>query len=332
MTRSTGFWLGFLTVVGISSSVARAEDKVIRLGMIGLDTSHVTEFTKYLNNPKNNTGCKVIAAFPGGSPDLPVSADRVQNFTEVLRRDHGVEIVDSIEALCAKVDGVLLESVDGRPHLEQIRPVLAARKPVFIDKPAAASLTDVIAIYQLARETGVPCWSSSDCRFSPDVISIKKGKAGDVIGCLAYGPCSNIQHHPELFWYGVHTAETLFAVMGTGCVSVTRTATADTDVIVGSWKDGRIGIFRGARKGNGDGGFVVFGSKETFKGNWGEYDGLLAEMARFFKTGKAPVSPEETIEIFAFMTAANLSKENGGSPVTIESVIQKAKAELKSRE
>ena len=94
--------------------------------MIGLDTSHVIAFTSYLNNPKNETGCRVVAAFPGGSPDFPASANRVDGFTQQLREKHGVEMVDSIEDLCNKVDGILLESVDGRPHLEQARIVINA--------------------------------------------------------------------------------------------------------------------------------------------------------------------------------------------------------------
>ena len=114
----------FLAIAVVSSpGVGRAdeEEKVIRLGMIGLDTSHVIAFTSYLNNPKNKTGCRVVAGYPGGSPDFPASANRVDKFTEQLREKYGLEIVDSIEELCKKVDGILLESVDGRPHLKQAK-------------------------------------------------------------------------------------------------------------------------------------------------------------------------------------------------------------------
>lgn len=320
-------WAMIVLATCVAGDASGAEPQaVIRLGMIGLDTSHVVEFTKYLNNPDNNTGCRVVAAYPGGSPDMPVSANRVKGFTDQLRQDHGVEIVDSIEELCRRVDGILLESVDGRPHLEQVKPVLAAKKPVFIDKPAAASLEDVIEIFRLAKEAGVPCWSSSDCRYSPAVIEVNKGKVGDVIGCLAYGPCSSAPYHPDLYWYGVHTAETLFAIMGPGCVSVTRAASPDTDVVVGNWSDGRVGIFRGTRKGKGDGGFLVFGSKEIYQGAWGDYDGLLEEMVQFFKSGEPPVPAEETIEIFAFMSAADASKDRGGVPVRLEEVIERARS------
>ncbi|MHC4309821.1 MAG: Gfo/Idh/MocA family protein, partial [Planctomycetota bacterium] len=173
----------------------QAEAKVFRLGMIGLDTSHVIAFTKLINDPARNFGCKVVVGFPGGSPDIPSSANRVDKFTKQLQDEFGVEIVDSIEELCRKVDGVLLESVDGRPHLEQAREVIAAKKPIFIDKPMAGSLADVIEIFRLARENNVPCWSSSSLRFSPGIISMRKSnEVGVVLGCAAFSPCSLEEH------------------------------------------------------------------------------------------------------------------------------------------
>jgi len=149
---------------------AKAEEKVFRIGMIGLDTSHVIAFTRLINNPAKNYGCKVVVGYPGGSQDIESSYTRLEKFTNQLRDELGVEIVGTIEELCQKVDGVLLESVDGRPHLEQVRPVIAARKPVFIDKPMAGNLADVIEIFRLAKENNVPCWSSSVRAVSKSII------------------------------------------------------------------------------------------------------------------------------------------------------------------
>ena len=172
-----------LCAVVFAPHVALSQNKPFRLGIIGLDTSHVIAFTKEINNPENNYGCKVVAGYRGGSPDIASSADRIDGFTQKLRDDYGLEIVDTIEELCTKVDGILLESVDGRPHLEQIKPVLAAGKPVFVDKPMAGNLGDVIEIFRLAKEAGVPCWSSSSLRFSPGISSMRNNEEiGDVIG------------------------------------------------------------------------------------------------------------------------------------------------------
>jgi len=324
---------GCLLAVG-----ARADEpKVLRAGIIGLDTSHVTAFTQVLNNPAvkgDLAGIRIVAAFPGGSPDLPASRDRVAGFTKTLKDKYKVEIVDSIEALLPKVDVVLLESVDGRPHLEQVKPVLKAGKPVFIDKPVAGSLADAIQIFDLARENKVPCFSSSSLRFDPTVMGVSKDpKVGEVLGCFTYGPCELQKPQlPDLFWYGVHGIEALFTVMGPGCESVTRVHTEDTDLVTGVWKDGRVGTYRGLRvdkKGFNGFGLVAFGRKGVVSEKVGAgYEPLLLEMARFFRTGKPPVTAEETIELFAFMEAADESKRRGGTPVKIADVIAKAREEI----
>jgi hypothetical protein len=316
--------------------IARAQDdpqKPLRAGIIGLDTSHVTAFTILLNREKNTgdlAGVRVVAAYPGGSSDLPDSINRVEGFTKTLREKYKVEIVDSIDELLKKVDVVLLESVDGRPHLKQLIPVLKAGKLCFIDKPVAGSLADVLEIYRLAKKYKVPVFSSSSLRFSPGILKMRNDpKVGDVLGCMAYGPCPIEKHHPDLFWYGIHGVETLFTIMGPGCKSVVRTNTKGADVVTGTWKDGRIGTFRGIRKGQSGYGALVFGSKGIApSGGYGGYEPLVVEICKFFKTGKPPVSAEETIEIFAFMEAADESKRQGGIPVTLESVIGKAKGNV----
>jgi predicted dehydrogenase len=309
------------------------EKSPLKAGIIGLDTSHVTAFTSLLNGPRAQgelAGVRVVAAYPGGSPDLPESRNRVEGFTKELREKYKVEIVDSIDELLKKVDVVLLESVDGRPHLEQVKPVFKARKPVFIDKPVAGSLADAIQIFELARESGTPCFSSSSLRFSPGILGMRNNpKVGDVLGCDAYGPCPLEPHHPDLFWYGIHGVETLFTIMGPGCQSVTRTHTKGADLVTGLWKDGRIGTFRGIRSGKSDYGAQVFGTKGIApSGGYGGYQPLVVEICKFFKTGQPPVSAGETLEIFAFMEAADESKRQSGAPVTLESVMTKARKQI----
>jgi hypothetical protein len=222
---------------------------------------------------------------------------------------------------------VLLESVDGRPHLEQVKPVFKAKKPVFIDKPVAGSLADAVEIYRLAKESGTPCFSSSSLRFAPGIRAARTdAKFGGVLGCDAYGPCHVEPHHPDLFWYGIHGVETLFTIMGPGCESVTRVETDNTEFVTGKWKDGRVGTFRGIRKGKSDYGAMVFGAKMLGPaGGFGGYEPLLVEICKFFDSGKAPVTAEETLEIYAFMEAADESKRQGGKPVALASVLERAR-------
>ncbi len=305
-----------------TAAPAAERGKPIRVGLIGLDTSHVIAFTQIINAPKNTgdlADLQVVAGYPGGSPDLPDSWNRVKGYTEDLRKK-GVEIVPSIDELLKKVDAVMIESVDGRPHLAQARPVIAARKPLFIDKPMAASLADVIEIFRLAKQSNVPCFSASSLRWGAGCQDARSGKTfGEVRKCTAWSPMSIEPHHPDLFWYGVHGVETLFTIMGPGCKTVTRVG---RDKVVGVWAGGREGTFE-ARK---DYGAEVVGAKSSgTAGKYESYKPLVVEVAKFFKTGKPPVAAEETIEIFAFMEGADESKRQGGAPVSIESVLQKAR-------
>lgn len=322
------FVLFILTAITVS-----AEETVFRIGMIGLDTSHVINFTKIINDPARHTGCRVIAGYPGGSSDVESSYSRIEGYTAQLRDDYGVTIVDNIEELCGLVDGVMLESVDGRPHLEQARPVIEAGLPLFIDKPMAGSLADVIAIFDLAREHGVPCWCSSSLRFNPGIADmLSDPDVGEILGCVAFSPAHLEEHHPDLYWYGIHGVETLFTLMGTGCESVSRAHTDGTDIVTGVWRDGRIGTFRGIRDGKKDYGALVFGAKSIKRsGGYTGSEGLADRIVAFFLKGTVPVAERETIEIYAFMSAADLSKERNGAMVTLKEVIDKAKMEAPTR-
>jgi len=323
--KSSGTAAACIAAAPILTSAASgaAQGADLRIGMIGLDTSHVVAFTELINKPDSGYGAKVVAAFPGGSPDIPSSWDRVEGYTSQLRDKFGVRMVDTIEELCGAVDAILLESVDGRPHLEQAKPVIAAGKSLFIDKPMAGSLKDVVEIFRLAREKNVLCWSSSSLRYTDGIKKIKSEDAlGAILGCDAFSPCSLEEHHPDLFWYGIHGVEMLFALMGRGCKTVRRTHTKDTDFVVGLWDDGRIGTFRGLRAGKHDYGAYAFGEKgHTSAGGYTGYKPLVDEFIRSFKTGTAPVAPEETIELFAFMAAADISKYEGGSEVYLKKLI-----------
>jgi len=99
-------------------------------------------------------------------------------------------------------------------------------------------------------------------------------------------------------------------------------------LVVGLWNDGRIGTYRGIREADAPYGALVYGSKGIERsGPYAGYGPLVEEIVKFFKTGRVPVPPEETIEIYAFMTAADESKAQGGIPVSVEEVIGKSKPE-----
>lgn len=322
-------------LLGVCSiAAAQSNDEPLRIGVIGLDTSHSIAFTEIINNPEN-TGvfdkAEVVAAYPKGSRTIESSTRRIPEYTAKIKK-MGIEVVDSIPEMLPKVDAVLLETNDGRRHLEQVLPVLKASTPVFIDKPLAASLVDAVAIFEAADQFDVPLFSSSPLRFEPLAQKIRNDSIGRVVGADAYSPAALEKSHSDLFWYGIHGVETLYTMMGPGCVTVQREHTAGTDVVVGRWAEGRIGTFRGIREGSGGYGGTAFGTEGTASfGSFHGYRPLVEEIVTFFRTGEPPVSREETLELYAFMEAADESKRLDGRPVTIESVLSRARAEARRR-
>jgi hypothetical protein len=271
--------------------------------------------------------CRVVAAYPYGSRDIESSASRIPQFTAKVK-EMGLEVVDSIADLLSKVDCVLLETNDGRLHLDQALEVFQAGKPVFIDKPTGSNLAEVVAIFRAAQHYRVGMFSSSSLRFSEGAQAIRNGKVGRVLGCDTYSPCSLEKTHVDLFWYGIHGVESLYTCMGRGCESVSHTSTKDFELAVGRWSDGRIGTFRGIRTGKRGYGGTAFGEAGIEQiGAYGGYKPLVVQIAKFFRTSESPIDPAETIELYAFMQAASASKAKGGAPVSIADVMQKAEKE-----
>lgn len=309
----------FLLIACAALGALSAAD--IRVGIIGTDTSHVPAFTAMLNDSKNANfipGARVVAAYKGGSKDLKDSHTRVDKFAAEIETKYGVEIVPDIKTLLSKVDAVLLESVDGRVHLEQAKPVLEAGKLLFIDKPLSSTLEGAREIASIAKAKNAKWFSSSSLRYAPFVEEMKQQPG--MTGALVWGPGpEEATHALDLSWYGVHAVEILYALMGPGCAEVSRTSTAGSEIVTGKWKDGRTGVVK-TLKPYGEFGAVAFYEKAVKqspeKGRY-SYVPLVQQIVKFFQTGNVPVPNDETLEMFAFMDAAQRSKEAGGKPVAL---------------
>ncbi len=316
----TSFSIFLLSVLALPLAAAD-----MRIGIIGTDTSHVVAFTRVLNDPANPDhipGFHVVAAVKGGSMDIPSSKSRIEEYSGELRDKWNVEILTEVSGLGGKVDAILLENVDGRTHLALAKQAFALHKPMFIDKPLASTLEDARQIEKLAKEAKVAWFSASSLRFGELVAS---AKLPDTVGVTVWGPGPVEEHHElDLSWYGIHPVEMLYALMGPGCETVTRTTggtdAAGTDVINCRWKDGRVGSVRVLRP-NGGYGAVSFGPKEVKQGRTDvapfSYVLLLKQITKFFETGVVPVSNAETMETIAFMDAAQRSKQAGGQPMKL---------------
>jgi predicted dehydrogenase len=295
---------------------------MIRLGILDFDTSHAVEFTRRLNHtdgtPKEQLvdGAKVVIGCPGESK---LSPERVEGFTAQMKK-FGVPLVEKPADMVGKVDGMLIEAVDGTVHLERAKPFLEAGIPCFVDKPFACSVADARKILDLSAKHKAAVFSSSSLRYAPDVVEYAADpKRGKLLGCMVYGPASLSpvpDRNPGLFYYGIHPVEVLYTLMGPGCERVTTTHEKGVDVVTGRWKDGRVATVRGTREGPGAYGFTGFaekGVKAVTVATTFIYRELLKQVVEFFKSGKPPVDPATTLEIVAFLEAANRSGANHGA-------------------
>jgi hypothetical protein len=317
-TKSLSFRIGcfFFAAIVSAHSVRGAE---VRLGIIGTDTSHVVEFTRLLNDPSapgHVAGARIVAAFEASSPDIPSSRDRAKGFSTTLREKWHISFVETIGQLCPMVDGILLESSDGRTHLSQFRQAAACGKPVFIDKPLASTLADARKIARLAQSKQVPWFSTSAMRFT----SVQSLRSPNLTGAFVWGPGPlEPHHHLELSWYAIHPIEMLFTLMGTDVEQVTRTYTPGGDEITGIWKGGRIGTVRTIRPYGSYGAITFLPNRKTAMVTdiSVSYVPLLQQIVKFMQTGIPPISNQETLRIYSFLDAAQRSRERGGTPVRI---------------
>lgn len=320
--------------IGVSASVSPSfgrhvsgDKKELRLGIIGLDTSHSPAFAKYINDPGQASmeGVRITAAYPYGSSKIESSASRIPEYTEQVKA-LGVTIVDSISSLIDQVDAILLETNDGTLHLEQATEVIEAGKPLFIDKPVAAHLKDVISIYKLAKQSHVPLFSTSSLRYLKKAQEVRNDNViGEVTGAQTFSPEHLEPSHSDLYWYGIHGVEILYTLMRTGCQSVKRVTTDKADLVIGRWAEDRLGTFRGDLEGRQYYGGTAFGTKGALDvGSYEGYGPMLEKIIEFFRTGNSPVPDAETLELYTFMEAADVSKRRNGEWVDLEEVFAEA--------
>ncbi len=314
------------------SNVLMAKDP-IKIGIIGLDTSHSTAFTQLLNSDEDNPYVRdfeIVAAYPYGSKTIESSYKRIPGYIEEVKK-YGVTITNSIAEMLDMVDCVLLETNDGRLHIEQAVEVFKSGKLCYVDKPAGATLGQTIALYKLAEHYGIPIFSSSALRFSPENVKLRNGEYGKILGADCYSPHHPEPTHPDFGFYGIHGVETLYTLMGVGCEKVSRIHSDYGDIVSGVWKDGRLGTFRAVSKGpNIYGGTAITETGTIQAGGYAGYMVLLEQVLNYFKTGVVPIDPKETIELFAFMKASNMSLERGGQEVTLKEAYKAAEMEADS--
>jgi hypothetical protein len=295
----------------------------IKLGMLDFDTSHVVEFAKRLNHQGISAdqwvdGARIVIACPGESIIMP---ERIPGYKREIEQI-GIPLVARPEEMIGKVDGMLIESQEGGVHWDRARPFLAAGIPCYVDKPFTCGIDDARRLRDLAAEKKLPIFSSSSLRYAPELVQfVADPRHGKILGALAYGPAHLHDRNPGLFHYGIHAVEILYTLMGPGCERVTCIHEDKVDVVTGHWKDGRVATVRGIREGKSDYGCLVFteqGVREVPIGTRYIYRELLKNIVEMFRTRKAPLDINVTVEIVGFIAAALRSGNNHGAGERVE--------------
>lgn len=238
----------------------QTSSKTVRLGLIGLDTSHASAFTKILHDPfdpQHIPGAKVVAAYAGGSPDMEISRSRVGGFTSELRDKYGVPIFDTPEKVADACDLVFILSSDGRTHPSLFQTVAGRGKPVFMDKPFAISAADAQQIFAQAAATDTRVFSSSGFRYADALVKALeeiRANGEKILSCRVRYWMQIQETQGRYFWYGIHASEMLLAIMGKGVQAVETTSQGEQDTITIWHQDGRTASLVGAKN---DGTFHV---------------------------------------------------------------------------
>lgn len=284
----------------------------MKLGLIGLDTSHVVRFAEVLNDPSHPyhiEGAQIVVGYPGGSSDLLASYSRVDQFTNQLQEEFNVEIVNSPEEVAEASDALLITSVDGRIHQQQFSAIASFQKPVFIDKPFTCSSQQAEEIYRTAAQYDIPLMSSSVLRYlEPLTTALQSDER--IVGADCYCPLQLEPTNPGWFWYGIHGVEMLFTILGPQYQNAYIQQYHNVEMITGEWADGTIGTIRGSLSGN-----YVYGTTIHYAQHSTYIDSTMAKKPMFvsllervlqmFTDGQADVSAEETIAILRFIEDVN---------------------------
>jgi len=286
----------------------------LKIGMIGLDTSHVEIFTKLLHDQSSQFNlAKVILGCPSPSEDLALSRDRVNQFTNILKDTYHVTITDSIETIAEQTDAIMITAVDGRNHLELFKHVAHYQKPVFIDKPLAITVQEAQEIFAISEYYNTPIMSSSSLRYAESLqeeITRSKKTGQKPTGIYLNSPLPFIKEMPYYFWYGIHMIEILVTILGPHYKSVHVHGNDNYDVITAEWQDHRFGIIRGDHKWHGKFEALLHYEDKSihlpiYQDQTSYYACLLKEIISFFETGKNPIPKEETLGIIQLIEDAN---------------------------
>lgn len=298
--------------------------RMIRLGILGTDSSHLIEFSKRIKalHDAGKTRCLVTEFWSDGRHDMPV-ADVAK--WEVATESLGANRASSREEVFDQSDGVLVLAVNGHRHFDLAMPCLERGLATYIDKPLTCDLRQALLLLAAARKSNARCYSASSLRFAGEVVGLPREAIGDIVAIDATGPGELNTSMEGLYFYGVHTIEMVDALFGRPGVKRVRAVTSDArDLVDLEYADGRSARLRLERRGSYDFAATIHGTKSLyqFKVNFaGVYDALIARMCQFFEGGPAPAGLREIVENVAVMAAGNRSIRENGAWIDVPAIV-----------
>ncbi len=311
----------------------------MRIGAIGIDSSHLPVFTQRIKdlNAQGATKCQVTHFWDPGMhewqhPEGPKrSAEDVANWRKTTQ-ELGAKQVNSLDELLSNVDGVMVLNINGHRHLELSIGPIARGMPTYIDKPVTCSLDQARSLLAMTRQYKARCYSASSLRFITEIPKLNKEKIGQIIAIDAFGNGEVLDMMPGLWHYGCHSIEMVDAIFkwsgqGAGVKRVSAVATGDATsgyhLLDMDYHDGRIARLRMDRNGAWAFGATVHGTKgvEQFVVDFAPvYGHLVAGMVKFFEGGDAPVDLRDIVENVAVMEQGNRSIAHGGEWMDIPKI------------
>jgi predicted dehydrogenase len=276
---------------------------MLRIGMIGSDSSHADRFAEILNRPDHpsyqaDADARIVAIWGA----------EVERTAQVAQAHAITEIVTTPAALLGQVDAVLCVSRHGGLHRVQVQPFLEAGVPTFVDKPLALTSDDARAMLALARESGAPFTSFSTIRFSADTrrfVEMAKGLGGIRNGIYS-GPATRRNPYGGLLFYAIHSIELMLLVQGPGVTWVQAVEAEAVDAggngavtALCAWPDGATATLHYTVDAQYSFAITALGRGGTHHATLDINDCYRAGMRQILaclRGGDSPVSPVEMLE------------------------------------
>lgn len=288
--------------------------KEIKIGMVGLDTSHSVAFTRCLQAPdcapeQHVSGARVVACMRF---ETPFQGKEGLDDRQKQLEGWGVKVTESFEEAVADCDAIMLEINDPAYHVEYFQKCTELGKPIFLDKPMADNIANARLIAKMAKDAGLRVFSASSLRFIPALAQAIE-EVGEPKYVSTYGPLGKAPAGSSIVWYGVHAFEMLERAMGLGAKSVFARKDSVGVVAIVDYEEGKRGVVELTEGAGSYGGSVRSENKAVpFSADNAPFYTLeLVEVVKFFAGAESPVTLEDALEVTAMLDAAERSVNSG---------------------